>query len=156
MCYSLPCLPRPILAHPSLPPSICSRRVDDQYPAKSHGIISFTDPYPLTLLESYRFKNRGRGGPFLYLSVLYPILCLRASCGQPVSHSPYTLPSSVSLNPFSCHSYENTRGVGYSSLFGTRYSIVGDSIRPEFKALRPSGLQRCSCPPVTGSVFRAS
>src|SRR5260370_15893034 len=23
----------------------------------SHGIISFTDPHPLTLLESYRFKN---------------------------------------------------------------------------------------------------
>ena len=28
---------------------------------KSHGIISFTDPHPLTLLESYRFKNSGRG-----------------------------------------------------------------------------------------------
>src|SRR5882762_1012204 len=27
--------------------------------AKSHRIISFTDPHPLTLLKSYRFKNRG-------------------------------------------------------------------------------------------------
>jgi hypothetical protein len=27
----------------------------------SHGIISFTDPHPLTLLESYRLKNMGRG-----------------------------------------------------------------------------------------------
>jgi hypothetical protein len=29
---------------------------------KSHRIISFTDPHPLTLLKSYRFKNRGREG----------------------------------------------------------------------------------------------
>ena len=27
-------------------------------------------------------------------------------------HSQYTLPSSVSHNPFVCHSYENTGGVG--------------------------------------------
>jgi hypothetical protein len=31
---------------------------------KSHGIISFTDPYPLITMESYRCKNRvGRGHP---------------------------------------------------------------------------------------------
>src|SRR6266481_10196009 len=30
----------------------------------------------------------------------------------PPSHSPYTLPSSVSCKSFACHSYENTRGVG--------------------------------------------
>src|SRR5258707_4691995 len=29
-----------------------------------------------------------------------------------IFHLPYTLPSSVSRNPFVCHSYENTRGVG--------------------------------------------
>ncbi len=30
----------------------------------SHGIISFADPHPLTLLESYRFKNiGGQGAP---------------------------------------------------------------------------------------------
>src|SRR6266851_4034169 len=29
----------------------------------------------------------------------------------PPSHSPYTLPSSVSRKSFACHSYENTRGV---------------------------------------------
>jgi hypothetical protein len=28
---------------------------------KSHRITSFADPHPLTLLESYRFKNRGGG-----------------------------------------------------------------------------------------------
>src|SRR5437899_3928724 len=31
---------------------------------------------------------------------------------QPTSHLPYTLPSSVSRNPFVCHSYENYRGCG--------------------------------------------
>src|SRR5437899_11935553 len=30
---------------------------------------------------------------------------------SPVSHLPYTLPSSVSCKPFVCHSYENCRGV---------------------------------------------
>src|SRR6266481_2379964 len=30
----------------------------------------------------------------------------------PPSHSPYTLPSSVSRKSFACLSYENTRGVG--------------------------------------------
>jgi hypothetical protein len=29
----------------------------------------------------------------------------------PLFHSPYTLPSSVSRNPFVCHSYEKCRGV---------------------------------------------
>jgi hypothetical protein len=29
--------------------------------SKSHRIISFADPHPLTPLESYRFKNRGGG-----------------------------------------------------------------------------------------------
>src|SRR5712672_1048342 len=31
-------------------------------------------------------------------------------CGYPVSHLPYTLPSSVSRNFIACHSYENCRG----------------------------------------------
>jgi hypothetical protein len=33
---------------------------------------------------------------------------------QSPSHSPYTLPSSVSCKPCVCHSYENCRGWGYS------------------------------------------
>src|SRR5258708_16659446 len=31
--------------------------------SKSHQIISFADPHPLTLLESYRFKNMAVRGP---------------------------------------------------------------------------------------------
>jgi hypothetical protein len=39
-------------------------------------------------------------------------LFLRSNSSLPQSsHLPYTLPSSVSCNPFICHSYENTRGV---------------------------------------------
>src|SRR5260370_26027764 len=40
-------------------------------------------------------------------------------CGWSAFRLPYTLPSSVCCNPFICHSYENTGGVGYSSHFGT-------------------------------------
>src|SRR5882762_1948885 len=35
----------------------------------SHGIISFTDPHPLTTVVSYRYKNIG-GGFFLILQTL--------------------------------------------------------------------------------------
>jgi hypothetical protein len=66
----------------------------------SHGIISFTDPHPLTLLESHRFKKGvGRGSISIHS---------RFS----ISHSPYTLPSSVFSNPCICHSYGNTGGRG--------------------------------------------
>src|SRR6266481_2881575 len=68
---------------------------------KFHGMISFADPHPLTLLESYRFKNiAGKGS----LSIPYPAFS--------ISHSPYTLPSSASRKSCICHSYENTGGVG--------------------------------------------
>jgi len=43
---------------------------------------------------------------------LSSVLRLRASARQPIFHPPYTLPSSVSRNPFVCRSYENTGGVG--------------------------------------------
>jgi hypothetical protein len=38
-------------------------------------------------------------------------LCLRTSVVSSAFRLPYTLPSSVSRNPFVCHSYENCRGV---------------------------------------------
>ena len=46
-----------------------------QFP-KSHQIISFADPHPLTSLESYRFRNRGRG-PII---PLHPAWFLRSGC----------------------------------------------------------------------------
>jgi hypothetical protein len=65
----------------------------------SHGIISFTDPHPLTLLESYRFKKGvGRGS-------------ISVHSRFSISHSPYTLPSSVFSNVCTCYSYGNTGGV---------------------------------------------
>jgi hypothetical protein len=60
------------------------------------------------------------GQPSLFVAHFhFPIfrsfLPLCASARQPIFHSPYTLPSSVSCNSFVCHSYENTRGVGVTS-----------------------------------------
>ena len=45
-------------------------------------------------MESYRFKKRGRGGPFLHLSALYPILCLRASVANqsPILRTHFQVP----------------------------------------------------------------
>src|SRR6266436_5885610 len=41
-------------------------------PSKSHQIISFADPHPLTPLQSYRSKNRGEGG---HSDRRQPLLC---------------------------------------------------------------------------------
>jgi hypothetical protein len=44
---------------------------------------------------------------------LQPLSVPPSLCGcRSASHLPYTLPSSVSCNPFVCSSYENTGGVG--------------------------------------------
>src|SRR2546429_8424001 len=54
---SFPVLASPrfrFLFRPSPALSVC--------PSNCHGIISFADPHPLTLLESYLFKNSGGGG----------------------------------------------------------------------------------------------
>jgi len=70
---------------------------------KSHQIISFADPQPLNSFASYRYKNTGGGGG-------------RPRCSCPtISHSPYTLPSSVCRKSFACHSFENTGGAHRSS-----------------------------------------
>jgi len=51
-------------------------------------------------------KNRGYILQANYLSLSSPRLS-----SSPISHLPYTLPSSVSSKSFACHSYENCRGV---------------------------------------------
>src|SRR2546429_9398132 len=54
---SFPVLASPrfrFLFRPSPALSVC--------PSNCHGIISFADPHPLTLLESYLFKNSGGWG----------------------------------------------------------------------------------------------
>jgi hypothetical protein len=48
---------------------------------KSHRIISFADPHPLTPLESYRFKNRGGGSVSLSLPQPGPCESSRARRG---------------------------------------------------------------------------
>ncbi len=158
----------------------------------SHRIISFTDPHPLTTIESYRCKNRGgrvyRSGPQLLLlsklkatinhaeSTLLQVFFLKnlkpfgittfertgrgvpimvnhlLETRHPLSSSPVPLcvslcdPSSILRTHFqvpypaspllACPPWRatltKTPGVWrYSSRFGTGYSIVGDSTRPE-------------------------
>jgi len=73
--------------------------------AKSHGIKSLTDPHPLTLLESYRFKNSaGRGcspcfNSFSCNTYGFPRKC----CKQKT----YNL-----TKPFKCNTYAKRGGRG--------------------------------------------
>ena len=82
--------PRPPDSFRSPIPILCTR-----FP-NSHRIISFADPHLLTPFPSYRYKNHR--GPGRRLSP-------RRSDLSRTSHSPYTLPSSVSSKSFACHSY---------------------------------------------------
>ena len=59
--------------------------------------------FRLSPLDATLTKNQGVGA---LRSDLPP-----HALSDPASHLPYTLPSSVSRNPFVCHSYENCGGV---------------------------------------------
>src|SRR6266567_2560188 len=61
----------------------------------SHGIISFTDPHPLTLLESYRFRNMGGRA--------YPQRSDSVPSYSPTDHCPLTAHSC--FKSFSCNTY---------------------------------------------------
>ena len=54
-------------------------------------------------LESITFGKQGGGSP-LWLTICSKKVSARIFAGIPAFHSPYTLPSSVSRNPFVCHS----------------------------------------------------
>jgi len=119
MCYSLPCLQGPSSLTPSLPeppPSICSRRVDDQYPAKPHG--SYRLPTPPSTLLKYIVSKTGEGGPFLHLSALYPILCLCASVADqsPILRTHFQVP--YPLTPLFATLTKTPGCGGYSSPLG--------------------------------------
>src|SRR5712691_4755422 len=73
---------------PTIPPFFYPRQPQ---PPKSNQIISFADPHPLTLLESYRSKNMG-GGPLLHQP---PTSQLSTSSIYPLSF--HTLPHSFAL-----------------------------------------------------------
>ncbi len=94
---ALTCLPQ----HSNLQPANIPTWLDP----KSFPLNSFADPYPLNPVPSILYKKGGRGHFLSDLSYF-------------ISHLPYTLPSSVSRNPF-CLSLTKTPGVwGYSSHFG--------------------------------------
>src|SRR5713101_5194868 len=101
---------------------------------KSHGINVFADPHPLTPVASIFYENIGGQGASSISSTCRSksnatlerrsrprpnvSACQRLSA-PPVSHSPYTLPSSVSSKSFACHSYENCRVCTNNSQCGT-------------------------------------
>ncbi len=67
----------------------------------SRATIGSRETSPISDKEIFRF-------PFNFQS---KIPTLAETFRQLVSNLPYTLPSSVSCNPFGCHSYESCRGV---------------------------------------------
>src|SRR5882724_5015118 len=90
--------------------------------AKSHRIISFADPHPLTLLKSYRFENRGREG------AQYDTLSNHLQFSVPTSK--FRIPQILCLLLLRKH-----RGVwGYSSHFG---SLLSAPLRPLPSRQRP-------------------
>jgi hypothetical protein len=121
-----------------LPASRPSFHHHHSQPSKSHRIISFADPHPLTLLESYRFKNMaGRGyslrselriatlpqllrggdpdpvGTFRRANFPHPPKSFpyHTSENSPVSPTIATLPKTDVSNPCVCHTSETPRGV---------------------------------------------
>src|SRR5882762_10389712 len=59
-----------------------------------------------------------------------------------VSHLPYPLPSSVSRNPFVCHSYENCRGVYQQFPFRNGFTTGEASLNVQ--TFKPVDVQRVS------------
>ncbi len=108
-----------------LPASRLSFHHRHSQPSKSHQIISFADPHPLTLLESYRFKiagGRGHSRPSnLRIAALPQLLggdpdpvgtFRRADAPHSPKSFPYlvtSLPPSFLLKSFSCNTYESAR-----------------------------------------------
>jgi len=70
----------------------------------------------LNHLDAILTKNTGggRAGAIFHLTALF----------DPTSHLPYTLPSSVSRNPFVCHSFENCRVYTNNSHSETHHSLL--------------------------------
>ena len=93
-----------------LPASRLSFHHRHSQPSKSHQIISFADPHPLTLLESYLFKNTGGRG-------YSPRSDLRLFRRSNAPHSPKSFPYLVTsslpcfllLKSFNCNTYESPR-----------------------------------------------
>src|SRR5258707_13002883 len=67
-------------------------------PPKSHRIISFADPHPLTLFKSYRSKNRGRG-PLRSFNVTTHLSTCRINTSKSVSKQ-------TTLSSFRMNTYE--------------------------------------------------
>jgi len=124
MCYNGVLNRAHFFACPAL---MLARQVVLLTPSKStyhQGLLFYNNSPFITYLESTLLQvlhlkgmkffrcntcEKHPGGCGLMVNQLF----LRSNSSLPqTSHLPYTLPSSVSSNPFICHSYENTGGVG--------------------------------------------
>ena len=105
-----------------LPASRLSFHHRHSQPSKSHQIIYFADPHPLTLLESYLFKNSGGRGhslrPDLRIAALPqllsgdpdPVGTFRRSDNPSFRYHVISLPPYLFFSkPFSCNTYGSPR-----------------------------------------------
>jgi hypothetical protein len=104
--------------------------------SKSHRIISFAAPHPLTLLKSYRFKNRG-GVPIpgaLFLSTSRS--CTKAfNCNTYGPHSAsvankrLTNQPSRKLSPVNATTHTKKRGVPLQALYSAPCLCASAALR---------------------------
>ena len=106
---------------------------------KSFPLISFADPHPLTLLKSYRFKNRGERGPEPRLSptTLSPLSATLMNLRVSVATKRLTPPA----KPFRCNTYKKQGGTPFKP------KAVLSPVRFPFSSLhcrRESALTGCA------------
>jgi hypothetical protein len=98
----------------SFKPSVFLIPSSSAFPRNSFALISFTDPHPLTLLKSYRFKKRGGEGVFqtfrrVDVPTSHPLSPLDATLmDRPASVANKRL--TVVTKPFKCNTYKKQGG----------------------------------------------
>jgi len=110
---------------------------------KSHRIISFADPHPLTLLESYRFENRGGGptpdGSFLSTAHNFPkpFICnTYGSNPASAANKRLTSPPRRSLSPVDATLNKKRGGAPYGRLGGRRRRSSCEQRCPNLRGVR--------------------
>ena len=153
-----------------LPARRLSFRHRHSQPPKSRQIISFAGPHPLTLLESYRFKNiAGRGDslrshfrafrranvphspksfPYLATSLCPCSLLLKSfSCNTYGSPRKCCKQKTYGLTkPFRCNTYKKHRGGGYPLLLFPVVQTFRSNVRRSSGAEIPTLSGRCDVP----------
>ncbi len=116
-----------------LPASVANKRLTE-----------WLSPLDATLTKNTGYLLQAKSFSLSFSRCSLQLLSVPPSlCGcRSASHLPYTLPSSVSCNPFVCSSYENTGGVGV--FFPFRHS----SLAPRHSSLATVPNSFCNTPAV--------